>query len=446
MASAMRRLVDALALVRHYLAARRQQRLGCRRDLDAHQQRQWRRLHGHVVARAPFYASHARQPFDEFPVIDKHTWMRHFDDINTSGITLAQALAVAEEAERTRDFAPSLGGISVGLSTGTSGARGVFLASRSERLRWAGTLLAKMLPDGILAPARVALLLRAGSNLYDTLSGGLRLRFRYFDLAAPFAEVLARLAEFQPGILVGPPSVLALAADAVLAGTLRLAPRRVIAAAEVLDPVDAERITAAFGVRIEQIYQATEGFLGHTCRHGSVHLNEDCLIVERDWIDRATRRFAPIVTDLYRRTQPVIRYRLNDVLVEREQSCPCGSPFIAIERIEGREDDIVWLGNALGAGLVPLFPDLLSRTLLNAAPHATDYLVEQHEIDTLRIAVQPDLSDDQRQQVRQAIADCSRQLGACVPRLSFDIGIEHSATRKCRRVRRLFKLGEAPHA
>lgn len=442
----MSRLIDALQLAWNYAAARRLQRFRRRSDLDAHQQHQWQRLRKQVIARAPFYAACRDQAFEAFPVIDKRTWMSRFDDINTVGITLQQALAVAEEAERTRDFSPAINGVAVGLSTGTSGARGVFLASRSERLRWAGTLLAKMLPDGILAPARVGLLLRAGSNLYDTLSGGLRLRFRYFDLAAPFADVLARLDAFKPTILVGPPSVLALAADAVLNGTIRIAPTRLIAAAEVLDPLDAERIVAAFGVAIEQIYQATEGFLGHTCRHGTVHLNEDCLIVERDWIDRATRRFAPIVTDLYRHAQPVIRYRLNDVLVEREQACPCGSPCIAIERIEGREDDIVWLRSAQGPGVVPVFPDLLSRALLNAAPSVGDYRIEQHDLDALRIATDSALSGDQQTHILQAMAACAARVGACVPHLSFGAGIEHSATHKCRRVRRLIDIGKGMHA
>lgn len=332
------------------------------------------------------------------------------------------------------------------MSTGTSGARGVFLASRTERLRWAGTLLAKMLPDGIFAPARVALLLRAGSNLYDTLSGGARLRFRYFDLATPFDGVLAQLDAFKPTILVGPPSVLALVADAVRTGTIRLAPKRVIAAAEVLDPIDAERIAAIFGVPIEQIYQATEGFLGNTCSHGTIHLNEDCMIVERDWIDRATRRFAPIVTDLYRRTQPVIRYRLNDVLVERELPCPCGSPFIGIERIEGREDDIVWLDSARGTGITPIFPDVLSRTLLNAAPAANDYRIEQHGFDALRVAISPGLSEVQQHHVRQALADCVTRAGARVPQISFNDRIEHSTTQKCRRVRRLIDIHREPRA
>lgn len=442
----MSRLFDAIELVWNYAAARRLQKLRHRADVEAHQQRQWKRLRRQVFPHASFYAAYRDRNFDDLPVIDKHAWMSHFDGINTAGITLNQALAVAEKAERTRDFSPTLKGIAVGMSTGTSGARGVFLASRAERLRWAGTLLAKMLPDGILAPAHVALLLRAGSNLYNTLSGGARLRFRYFDLATPFDEVLARLDAFKPTILVGPPSVLALAADAMQAGTIHIAPKRVIAAAEVLDPIDAERIAIIFGVAIEQIYQATEGFLGHTCSHGTVHLNEDGMIVERDWIDQATRRFAPIVTDLYRRTQPVIRYRLNDVLVERELPCPCGSPFIGIERIEGREDDIVWLGSVRGMGIVPVFPDVLSRTLLNTAPAVHDYRIEQHGFDALRVAVSPAPSEAQQHHVRQALAACITRAGASVPQIAFDDRIELSTTQKCRRVRRLIDIRKEQRA
>jgi putative adenylate-forming enzyme len=436
----MSRVFDAIELIWNYAAARRLQKLRHRADVEAHQQRQWKRLRRQVFSRASFYTAHRDRDFDGLPVIDKHAWMSHFDGINTAGITLDQALALAEEAERTRDFSPTLKGIAVGMSTGTSGARGVFLASRAERLRWAGTLLAKMLPDGVFALARVALLLRAGSNLYDTLSGGARLRFQYFDLAEPFDEVLAQLDAFQPTIMIGPPSVLALAADAMQAGVIHIAPKRVIAAAEVLDPIDAKRIATTFNVAIEQIYQATEGFLGHTCSHGTIHLNEDCMIVECDWIDRATRRFAPVVTDLYRRTQPVIRYRLNDVLVERELPCPCGSPFIGIERIEGREDDIVWLGSARGTAIVPVFPDVLSRTLLNAAPAAQDYRIEQDGFDALRIAINPALSEARQQHVRQALADCVTRAGARVPQISFDDRIEHSTTQKCRRVRCLIDI------
>lgn len=50
-----------------------------------------------------------------------------------------------------------------------------------------------------------------------------------------------------------------------------------------------------------------------------------------------------MVTDLERKAQPIIRYRLNDILVERKEPCGCGSPFLALEKIEGREDDVFFL-------------------------------------------------------------------------------------------------------
>ncbi|NKF33203.1 hypothetical protein HER21_43035, partial [Pseudomonas sp. BGM005] len=83
--------------------------------------------------------------------------------------------------------------------------------------------------------------------------------------------------------------------------------------------------------------QCTEGFLAHTCERGVIHLNEDGVLVEREALDG--ERFTPIVTDLRRRAQPIVRYRLGDVLRERREPCPCGSALTAIERIEGREGD-----------------------------------------------------------------------------------------------------------
>ena len=439
----MSRLSDGIALISHYVAARRRATMGDRSTVQAHQRRRWDRLHAYVLEKSPFYAEASPARHQDFPVLDKQVWMREFDRINTVGLSLSEAFSVAARAETTRDFSPMWRGVSIGLSTGTSGARGVFLASHAERLQWAGTLLAKMLPRGLLAKARIGLLLRAGSNLYDTLSGGARLKFQYFDLTRPFADVLAELDRYRPTILVGPPSVLALVAGATLAGKIGLKPERVIAAAEVLDDIDAARIREAFGVPIEQIYQATEGFLAHTCSQGTLHLNEDVLIFEKEWIDHATNRFVPIVTDLYRRTQPVIRYRLNDVLVERPTPCPCGSCFVAIERIEGREDDIVWLRDHAGGALVPAFADVLSRALLNAGVAVEDYRIEQHALDALHVGISPAPTIESAERIRSALGASIDRLGASVPSIDIDGAIERSDARKCRRVRRLCEIVHA---
>ncbi len=110
--------------------------------------------------------------------------------------------------------------------------------------------------------------------------------------------------------------------------------------ADVLDPDVEERISEAFGVRVGQIYQATEGFLGITCRQGRMHLNEDLAVIETEQVGPG--RFVPVITDLYRQTQAIVRYRLEDVLVEGS-GCDCGSALRVIERIEGRQDDVLQL-------------------------------------------------------------------------------------------------------
>lgn len=437
----MKRWRDIAGVILAYLLARQRQRLRTRVQIQRHQERRWRVMREWLADNSPFYEGCRDLPFEQWPVIDKRQWMQHFDRVNTAGITLQEAYAIAERAEHTRDFRPLIGDVSVGLSTGTSGARGVFLASSSERRQWAGSMLAKLLPDGVLANERVALLLRAGSNLYDTIEG-VRLAFRFFDLMQPFDRVVSALDDYAPTILVGPAQALGLVARYREEGRVRLAPRRVISSAEVLDPLDQMRIERAWSIPVEQIYQATEGFLGHTCAHGVLHLNEDGLIVERAWIDRRQRRFVPIVTDLYRRTQPVVRYRLDDVLVERDTPCPCGSAHLALERIEGREDDIVWL--QAPSGPVPLFADALTRTLLAADPLIQDYQVDQVASGTLHIAIVPPPDAPRRQVLLDALQCLCHAVAAGIPAVEF-VGMQPQPLMGKRRRVRGMKHPQEPH-
>ena len=75
------------------------------------------------------------------------------------GIKKEEAFRVALQAETTRDFAPQLEGITVGLSSGTSGNRGLFLVGPQEQAKWAGTILAKALPGSLWAEQRIAFFL-----------------------------------------------------------------------------------------------------------------------------------------------------------------------------------------------------------------------------------------------------------------------------------------------
>jgi len=285
----------------------------------------------------------------------------------------------------------------VGLSSGTSGRQGVFLTSPAERARWAGTMLAKALPTGVRKGARVALVLRAGGPLYAAVDGPVA--FRFLDLYAPVDRLVAEIESFSPTVLAAPPGLLDL-----LAGRLRARPGLVYSIADVLDPDVERRITDAFGVRVGQIYQATEGFLGITCPQGRMHLNEDLAVIETEPVGPG--RFVPVITDLYRQSQAIIRYRLEDVLVEGE-ACDCGSPMRLIARIEGRHDDVLQLPRTQSLsgrtqslsgrvrsttgqaqGTVAVFADLVRGAVLGV-DGVRDFTATQDAADRIVLTVDP---------------------------------------------------------
>lgn len=414
-----------------------------RAALEAAQERRLFRHLRWVLPRSAYYRERfARVGNDlrrwrEIELSDKASLMAGFTRLNTRGIDRDEALGLALAADRSRDFVPKLRGLTVGLSSGTSGHRGLFLASQSENNQWAGVALAKMLPGSPRDVHRIALLHRANSHLYQGLGTG-RLQFRYFDLLQPFEALLGALAAYQPTLLIGPPSALRLLAEAKQSGALRLdsIPTRLVSVAEVLEPADRRAIERAFGVRVDIAYVATEGFVASSCALGGLHLNEDLLIVEKHWLDREQRTFVPILTDLYRRVVPIVRYRLDDVLSLKETPCACGSPQLTLDSIQGRADDVFRLGG------VTVFPDFLRRAVLHASAEICSYELVQREADAIEATLALSaLGMAQVAQIEQALnAELSRvcrALGAPAPRLRTNFELYHPAAITPGKVRRV---------
>jgi phenylacetate-CoA ligase len=310
--------------------------------------------------------------------------MEHFDRFNTRGLKREEAMALALQAETSRDFQPTLQGYTVGLSSGTSGHRGLFVASPEEQAAWAGTILARAIHR--LRPISVAFFLRSNSNLYEQVDGRL-VRFRYFDLMTPIEEACAALSRMQPDVLVAPASLLGIFARQRRDGRLAIAPERLISVAEVLEPQEHERIARAFAAPVHQIYQCTEGLLAVSCVQGALHVQEDIVALQYEPLPGPGERVTPIVTDLWRRTQPIIRYRLDDVLRLDPDPCPCGSDWQVIAAIEGRCDDIC-IFETLAGEQRPVFADTIRRILLLASPDIEDYQAEQRTPGELNIALQ----------------------------------------------------------
>jgi len=328
--------------------------------------------------------------------MNKAFMMDNFDELNTLGVKKNEAMEIALNSEKTRNFNQKYKNISVGLSSGTSGHRGMFITTPEEQGIWAGTILAKMLPKNNIFRHRIAFFLRADNDLYKTINSFL-ISLEYFDTFKDIDEHIERLNKYQPSMIVAPPSLLLILAKNIEEGKLNVSPKRVISVAEILEKADEEYIKKQFKLNIiHQIYQATEGFLACTCECGYLHLNEDLIKFEKKYIDE--KRFYPIITDFRRTSQPFINYYLNDILVESTEPCECGSVLQRIEKIEGRSDDIFKFVNKFGKEIV-VFPDFIRRTIL-FVENIREYQVFQINNNLLEVAIL-NITEEQKKLIKK---------------------------------------------
>ena len=144
---------------------------------------------------------------------------------------------MALKAEETRDFKPFIDKITVGLSTGTSGNKSVFLASEKERAFWTASVIDRVI-GWSFKRRKIAFFLRANSNLYESVNSKL-IDFNFFDLLESNEANLQRLELLNPHILVAQSSMLLVIAKAIQKNNLKIHPKKIISVAEVLYKEDA---------------------------------------------------------------------------------------------------------------------------------------------------------------------------------------------------------------
>ncbi len=428
---------DIAMLLYYFFRARRLMgRFQTRAQLLAWQHARLGKFIAEILPKSPFYRAYGKQALNAFPYMTKSSMMAHFDNINTVGISRENAFDVALQAEQSRDFTPMIGDITVGLSSGTSGNRGIFLASANERLLWAGIMLAKALPGNLFKKYKIAFFLRANSNLYTTLTRNRRIQFTFFDLTQPFNKHLSALQHYQPHIIVAPSGILKYIAQAQDNADITISPQKIFAAAEVLDPADKVYIEKIFKQAVQHIYQCTEGFLGISDAQGRLYLNEEYLYIEKDWVDQASGRFVPIITDFSRVTQPIVRYRLDDILIEDRN---VSSPFTYLKSVEGRCDDTFYFANNSG-GLMPIFADSLRQMVTGCAVACHEYKFTQSAIDRVDIALQPFPDAETQAQWQNLFIHLAHQHGFIPPTLFFIPYQSPLPAMKLRRIERRFTL------
>jgi phenylacetate-coenzyme A ligase PaaK-like adenylate-forming protein len=238
------------------------------------------------------------------------------------------------------------------------------------------------------------------------------------------AQIVAGLDEYRPEHLHAYGSYAPLLADEQLAGRLRIAPHTVTTSSELLSPAMAARVEAAFGVAPYDVYATTEGLWAGQCeRHAGFHLFDEHAVVEN--VDDAGRPVPDgepgarvLVTNLYNRVQPLIRYEIPDVVTIDPDPCPCGRTTRLIRSVQGRSDDVLRLD---GVRLHPL-----QFAALTADPDVAEFQVRQHGRRLeLRIVPARDVAAaDVAPRLRRHVTAALGGLGVADPRVDVEICAE----------------------
>ena len=121
----------------------------------------------------------------------------------------------------------------------------------------------------------------------------------------------------------------------------------VVTTSEKLTPGMREVMEKAYGCRVFEEYGTVENVLfAGECERGRLHLSPDVGLVEILRPDGAPcdpgEPGEVVATCLFRRYQPMIRFRLGDVACWDTDPCPCGRAMPVVKEVVGRLEDVVF--------------------------------------------------------------------------------------------------------
>jgi phenylacetate-CoA ligase len=415
--------------------------------------RSWQRdrLRGLLASAATRSAFHARRldgvdparfelaDLSRLPVMTKAELMADFDAVSCDPLlnrTAAERALAATGTEPT----PLPGGYLCMATGGSSGQRGIFAYDQTGVAEFASLIfrsrLAALGADAARVPEISFAMVGAPSAVHGTmfvpaLLAGSPIRFAFVPVTWPLADIVGRLNELRPDGLFGYPSMLARLAAEQHAGRLAVAPRMVNSTAETLLPEFRTAISEAFGAPITDTFATSEGLFGASAPDERVitMATDSCLV---ELVDDAYRPVPPgvasakvLVTNLYNRLQPLIRYELGDSFTRQPDSGDHGHLRVTVV---GRSDEIL---HYPGADVHPV----VLRSVLLTHPGVVDYVVTQTPCGVAVLALTE--RDVDLTRIREDLRAALRRAGLACPEVHVEAVTSlprHPETGKLRRV------------
>ncbi len=160
-----------------------------------------------------------------------------------------------------------------------------------------------------------------------------------------------KLNRFKPILLDGYPSAIYILSRFINENSivLNFTPKAIAVTAETLYDYQRLEIEKAFNCHVFNQYASSEGSPFITeCTQGNLHLNLDSGVFEFINTNGEKAKSGDVaqlvVTSFTNLKTPLVRYNIEDtvLLCEEDKKCTCGCTMPIIEKLTGREDDILW--------------------------------------------------------------------------------------------------------
>jgi phenylacetate-CoA ligase len=383
-----------------------------REKLEKRHEKQFRELVTFVNEHSPYYQRRFREldidvancQLTDLPILDKQDVIEHFDELITvKGIDFAR---VKEFATACRDPLKLLDDeYFVVRSSGTSGAVSYLLYSVREWIRGCSHQTRVTGRLGFRRRSAFVGIVHdrfAGVSLTSTGKRGINRLFydcRVLDVREPMDVIVEKLNKFQPHVLSAYVTALRQLGDEIKAGRLKIRPESVISSGEILAPDTRRELDDRFGVPIQNVYSTSETLIlgAGTSESDGLTLFEDDILIEvnEDHI---------CVTNLFNRTIPLLRYRLNDRLTVKADVSSHG-PFQVVEDIIGR--NVVGFDLRINSGkMVVINPTLIACMSFDGVAR---FQVRKNSDTRLEFRVQYDAAADEAQR-QTALREIKQEL------------------------------------
>ena len=389
--------------------ARRASRPGA--DLDARVARRLSSLVDRSRTLSPLFSElyadiDNRVTLQGLPVTTKPMLLDRFDEWCTDRAVTRAAIDefIADTGNVGQRF---LGEYLCSESSGTSGVTGLFVTEESavtvaaalgvRNRRPPPTAVVRLMAKRM----RTALIINLkghhmGAAFYSSRTvAGADSRVRFMSVFDPIDTLAEQLTRFDPACISSYASVVVLLAREQLAGRLSINPAVVLPFSETITAEALQLMQRAWPhAQIIDRYVSNECmFISARCAHRWHHLNADWVILEPvdaeyNPVPPGTQSHTVLLTNLFRRVQPIIRYDLGDSIVMRPDPCPCGNPLPAFD-VVGRSGELL---NFTAAGrLRGISPTVISVTFDETPGVALWQVVRDSPMHlTARISVEAD--------------------------------------------------------